>query len=102
MGCKKAQGFLEKHALQVVDQVNAATARLGPEEALKLVKASHRVVIAKGKKVVTLDIRRDSPDDRTLLTYLLGPTGKLRAPTLRVGDTLLIGFNQEAYERVLQ
>ena len=50
MGCKKAQGFLEKHAWQVIDHANAATARRGREEALKLAKASHRVVVAKERK----------------------------------------------------
>ena len=67
-----------------------------------MARASHRVVIAKGKKVVTFDMKRDAPDDETLLNYLLGPTGNLRAPTARVGDTLLVGFNEEAYEQVLQ
>jgi hypothetical protein len=31
---------------------------------------------------------------------MLGPTGNLRAPTLRVGDTLLVGFNEEAYTAI--
>jgi hypothetical protein len=31
---------------------------------------------------------------------MLGPTGNLRAPTLKVGKTLLVGFNEEAYEGV--
>ena len=32
-----------------------------------------------------------------LLAYLMGPTGNLRAPTARVGRTLLVGFTEEAY-----
>ncbi len=32
---------------------------------------------------------------------LLGPTGNLRSPTMRVGKTLLIGFNEEAFRRTL-
>ena len=32
---------------------------------------------------------------------MLGPTGNLRAPTLRVGRTLIVGFDQETYRRVL-
>ena len=32
---------------------------------------------------------------------MLGPTGNLRAPTLRVGKTTLVGFNEEAYDSVL-
>jgi hypothetical protein len=32
---------------------------------------------------------------------MLGPTGNLRAPTLRVGRTLIVGFDEETYRRVL-
>ena len=60
-----------------------------------------RVVAGKGKKVVTFDMKNDPPDDETLLAYLLGPTGNLKAPTLRRGKTLLVGFNQESYRRML-
>jgi arsenate reductase-like glutaredoxin family protein len=42
----------------------------------------------------------DPPDDDTLAAAILGPTGNLKAPTLRVGDTLLVGFNEESYRRV--
>lgn len=28
---------------------------------------------------------------------MLGPTGNLRAPTVRAGATLLVGFNEDAY-----
>lgn len=32
---------------------------------------------------------------------MLGPTGNLRAPTLRVGKTVLVGFDQDTYENAL-
>jgi hypothetical protein len=32
---------------------------------------------------------------------LLGPTGNLRAPALRVGKTLLVGFHEEVYREQL-
>lgn len=32
---------------------------------------------------------------------MLGPTGNLRAPTLRVGKTVVVGFNEEVYNRSL-
>ena len=41
------------------------------------------------------------PDDDTLASVILGPTGNLKAPTLRLGDTLLVGFGEPAYEQVL-
>ena len=30
---------------------------------------------------------------------VLGPSGKLRAPTLLVGDAVIVGFNLEVYEK---
>ncbi len=45
-------------------------------------------------------MKNDPPDDDTLLAHILGPTGNLKAPTLRLGDTLLVGFSEEAYRQV--
>jgi arsenate reductase-like glutaredoxin family protein len=102
MGCKKAQGFLEEQGWQVVDQADAKKSQHGREAALELAKEAHRVVVAKGKKVVVFDMDKDPPDEESLLGHLLGPTGNLRAPTLRRGKTLLVGFSEEAYQQVLQ
>lgn len=46
-------------------------------------------------------MKREPPDDETLAAHLLGPTGNLRAPTIRKGSTLLVGFSEEAYREVL-
>ncbi len=58
--------------------------------------------VAKGKKVVHVDLKRAKPGKAELLALLLGPTGGLRAPTLRVGRTLLVGFNEAAYATALK
>jgi hypothetical protein len=85
----------------VDSQSDARKEHKGCEEALALAKAASKVVIARGKKTVTFDMRRDPPHDATLLAHLLGPTGNLRAPTLRKGATLLVGFSDEAYQEIL-
>jgi hypothetical protein len=81
--------------------VDATRQRQGREQALQLARSAARVVVGKGKKVVVFDMKREPPDDDTLAACLLGPTGNLRAPTLRIGDTLLVGFGEEAYRQVL-
>jgi hypothetical protein len=58
------------------------------------------VIVARGKKVLTFDMKAAPPDDDTLAAALLGPTGNLKAPTLRVGGTLLVGFGEAAYREV--
>ncbi len=35
-----------------------------------------------------------------LKKVMLGPTGNLRAPTLRKGKTLVIGFNEDMYQEI--
>ncbi|MCP4079428.1 MAG: hypothetical protein GY819_05620 [Planctomycetaceae bacterium] len=55
---------------------------------------------AKGKKLVHLNLKRENPPQEEVLKLMLGPTGNLRAPTLRVGKKLLVGFNAEAYAEV--
>ena len=56
-----------------------------------------KVIVAKGKRLTTFDLKRDPPDMEMLLKAMLGPTGNLRAPTVRKGTTLLVGFNEETY-----
>lgn len=51
--------------------------------------------MAKGKKTVEFDLEGDRPSDDELLSHLLGRSGKLRAPAVRTGSTLIVGFNGE-------
>ena len=57
--------------------------------------------VVKGKRVVHVDLRKGKPAKAELLELLLGPTGNLRAPTIRKGSTLLVGFDEATYKKVL-
>jgi hypothetical protein len=85
----------------VEEVVNAAKDRRGRAEALALARSAKRVITGRGKKTVTFDMQGAPPDDDALAAAILGPTGNLKAPTLRIGDTLLVGFNEEVYKKVL-
>ena len=61
----------------------------------------NQLYVAKSKKLIHIDLKKDRPGDDELKKLILGPTGNLRAPTLRKGKTLLVGFNSDAYEEVL-
>ena len=67
---------------------------------MALARAASNVVVARGKKIVRFDMKRDAPDDETLLAHLLGPTGNLRAPTVRKGKTLYVGFSEDTYQEI--
>lgn len=76
-----------------------ASRKLGRDRALELVAAAKRVIVAKGKKVSDFDPTKDEVD--TIADAMLGPTGNLRAPTLVVGKTVVVGFNDERYQQLL-
>jgi hypothetical protein len=59
-----------------------------------------RLVAAKGAKVVIFDLKMNRPRDEELLKHLIGPSGNLRAPTMRIGKTLVVGFNEAEYEKL--
>ena len=86
----------------VQEQQDAKKATLTRRDALRLASQVHEVYAAKGKSAVHIDLRKDQPDDEALAKVLLGPTGNLRAPTLRVGKKLIVGFEPEMYRRLLE
>jgi len=57
--------------------------------------------VAKGRKAEHVDLVVGRPDDATILSMILGRSGKLRAPTLRTGDTLVVGYNADVLADVL-
>lgn len=87
--------------MTVAKKVDATKIRYGEDESLALLDGIDTLIAAKGKRIETFDLKNDRPDDATLLAHMMGPTGNLRAPTARVGRTLVVGFNEEMYARIL-
>ena len=65
---------------------------------LQLLDGMSKLIVAKGKKVTEVNLIKGRPEDKELIGLMLGPTGNLRAPTIKRGKTVLVGFNAEAYE----
>lgn len=101
MSCSRAQEFLEHEKIDAEEHVNAKQTKFGLDEALKLVSKIDDLYVMKGTKVVHIDLKKQKPDREELGRLLLGPTGNLRAPTIRQGKTLVVGFNHDAYKKVL-
>jgi arsenate reductase-like glutaredoxin family protein len=96
MSCSRSQEFLAKKKIDVGERVIANKVKLGRDEALALARQADQVIAAKGKKVVRFR-RADRPSDDELAAAILGPSGNLRAPAIRVGKTLLVGFHPDVY-----
>jgi arsenate reductase-like glutaredoxin family protein len=76
-----------------------ASRKLGKKDAAELAGAATKLIVAKGKKIS--EFGAGEKDSREAIEAMLGPTGNLRAPTLRVGKTVLVGFNEESYSASL-
>jgi hypothetical protein len=101
VSCERALDFIGEHEIAVSDQADARKERRDPKQALVLARQANKIVVMKGKKVVTFDMKKNPPDDATLLSHLIGPTGNLRAPTVLKGKTMLVGFDAETYKEGL-
>lgn len=65
-----------------------------------MLKSADHVYIAKGKKTVHFDLKKDKPEE--IVPLMLGPTGNLRAPLVRKGRTILVGFEEAMHRAVLE
>ena len=73
-----------------------ASAKLQASDAKTMLDSANKLIAMKGKKVVEFDVK--SKVQKDAVAAMLGPTGNMRAPTIRSGKTLLVGFNEGVYQ----
>jgi arsenate reductase-like glutaredoxin family protein len=100
VSCKRSQEFLAEAGHEIKEEISARKTTFGADEACKLAEQASHVYVIKGKRVTHFNMKKDPPDSETLVKLLLGPTGNLRAPTVRKGKTLVVGFNAETYQEL--
>ncbi len=76
-----------------------ASRKLGRKDAAGIAKQASVVIVAKGAKV--REFKPGGRAGRELVDAMLGPTGNLRAPTVRRGKVVLVGFNEEVFDKKL-
>jgi hypothetical protein len=62
-----------------------------------MAKAASKIFVAKGKKVSEFPGGKASAE---IVSAMLGPTGNLRAPTIRRGKTVVVGYNDDLFEQI--
>jgi len=75
-----------------------ASKKLGSKDAAGIAKAASRIVVAKGKKVS--EFKPAGKPGKDVIEAMLGPTGNLRAPTIRRGKTVVVGFNEDVFGEI--
>ena len=91
---------MQEH-VDIAETADANKNKLDHAGALAMARQVDRVIATKGKKRVELDMRQ-KPSDDEVIALLLGPTGNIRAPLIRVGKTLVAGFDPEVYNGALE
>ena len=81
----------------VRETVDARKERFSEADLASFFKGAKKIVASKGKRQVVFNLAREKPDPAELAKAVLGPSGNLRAPTLKVGTTYLVGFGEEAF-----
>ena len=61
-----------------------------------MLKSASRIRTGKGKK--QQEWKPIADDKKEILKDVIGPSGNLRAPTWRIGNEFIVGFNTELYE----
>lgn len=88
---------MDARGLEAQEKVPASR-KLGRDVAESMIAESTALHVAKGKKLTTFKGADLQSEDA--VNAMLGPTGNLRAPTMRVGKTLLVGFNEELFAKI--
>ena len=84
--------------MEIVSYGNANKEKLNQEEVERLLVQIKKVKVAKGKKTLIFDNLRN--ERKQILDIILGRSGTLRSPTLRIGDQLIVGYNEELYQNL--
>ncbi|HID52272.1 MAG TPA: hypothetical protein EYP41_09560 [Anaerolineae bacterium] len=80
--------------------MNARKQRIESEAAWQMLSQAKDVYVVNGRK-----INHWQPNEinkEAILAKAIGRSGNLRAPTLKVGDTYIIGFDKTLYEKEIR
>ena len=97
--CKKSQTFLNEHDATIHEQVEARKIKFDAAESLKLIRQAKQLWVARGQSMSSVDLKAVSDDELTAL--VTGRSGTLRAPAIRAGSKMFIGFNRDVFEEQL-
>ncbi len=98
--CGKMDALLAKQECSAEEVVSANKVKLGKADALELAASVDRILATRGKQTVELRMS-EHPDEEVIVKHLIGPTGNLRAPTIRSGKLLLVGFDEHEFAKAL-
>ena len=79
-----------------INETLPASRKLQAKDARELLKSVSRLIVAKGKTVKEFAV--EDLVSKDAVSAMLGPTGNLRAPAIRSGEIMMVGFNDEMFK----
>jgi arsenate reductase-like glutaredoxin family protein len=87
---------LEDSEIKIADRTPASK-KLQESDSRLLLESASKLIALKGKKVNEFSLTKGVSEEA--VAAMLGPTGNMRAPTIRAGKKLIVGFNEEIFQR---
>ena len=87
--------MLAGHSVAAAEERNSRKQPLADDDVRQMLAVVDTVFVARGKK------RREIPADEATLDDFKGPTGNYRAPMIRSGNRILVGFHPETLQQFL-
>jgi len=91
--------FNEKNIIPV-KVVEARKQKIHDDEAWNILSSADEIVVGRGKKFQILKPSEENKEK--ILKVCLGRTGNLRAPSLKIGNRMIVGFNEDMYAQFVE
>ena len=98
--CQKTEAYLDANDMTVENIIDCKKQPMSFDEAKQLLSGVSRIYATKGTKLV--ELAAADADDSELASLLIGPSGNLRAPTIKTGDVLVVGYHEDAYKKAFK
>jgi arsenate reductase-like glutaredoxin family protein len=82
-------------------KVDARKTRLGPSDLKPILAGVKAVLASNGRTLRRFDLEAKDHDRTELLAAMIGPTGNLRAPTMRRGKMLVVGYHADSLKELV-
>ncbi len=88
--------MFDKKNIDIDETVEARKEKIDEARAWELMRGADEIVVSRGKNILVF---QPSEKNRTeIMGHSLGRTGNLRAPTLKINNRFVVGFNEEMYD----
>lgn len=90
---------MEQSQVEIATEVEARKVAFGAEEVWVRMRGAEKVVVGRGQKINAYI--PDATTKEAIMNEVLGRSGNLRAPALKIGNVYYVGFNDAMYKELM-